>query len=238
MTLPLYLAMTNAEISANRLHSGRCAYMACHFSPYDKGLSNFPKIFPEGSMLIVNDQMPPQGHDPARIGRQLSQWVSDHRADCVLLDLQRPGNEETRQIVSEILACCPCPVGVSHPYAKGYDCPVFLPATPLNHTLADHLQPWQGREIWLEIALDRLSITVDSSGSQFQAVPFDNDTVFPHKDEALHCAYQIALSHSSARFTLQRTPENLNALMQEAAHQGVCKAIGLYQELASGDFLW
>ena len=40
MVLPLYLALTAAEISRISSPPALCAYMACHFSPYTEGISN------------------------------------------------------------------------------------------------------------------------------------------------------------------------------------------------------
>ena len=43
MGLPLYLAMTAAELSAAEALPRKMAYMACHFSLYGTGLSNIPE---------------------------------------------------------------------------------------------------------------------------------------------------------------------------------------------------
>ncbi len=231
MILPLYLAMTGAEISANPQLPSQCAYMACHFSPYDKGLSNFPKVFPRDAMLILNDQTPVQSHDPDLIAHQLSQWAKNYQPSGLLLDLQRPENPETLQIVQAILETFPFPVGVSHHYAKNRDCPVFLPAVPLNCTLASHISPWQNREVWLEVAMDALCITVHEKGSRFEAIPYIDGLPLPHYDEKLHCSYKIETLDNAVEFTLQRTFGNLEELLQEAADLGITKAVGFYQEL-------
>ena len=52
-----------------------------------------------------------------------------------------------------------------------------------------------------------------------------------HRDEKLHCHYQIHTDADSARFTLFRTPEDLDELLIEGEALGVTRAVGLYQEL-------
>ena len=75
MVLPLYLAMTGREILAAQSAASRCAYMACHFSPYSQGLTNLPTSLPPSSMLILNDRTPICGHDPQRICGELAQMA-------------------------------------------------------------------------------------------------------------------------------------------------------------------
>ena len=71
MALTLYLAMTAAELQNCRQIPEHIAWMACHFSPYSSGISNVPVQLPAGSVLILNDRIPPQGHDPELVARQL-----------------------------------------------------------------------------------------------------------------------------------------------------------------------
>lgn len=231
MALPLYLAMTAAEISRAQAMPGKIAYMACHFSPYSTGLSAFPDSLPADSMLILNDRTPVQGHDPNLIAHQLLQATEDLGASCVLLDFQRPGNPQTAAAVQAILHTLPCPVGVSEQYAEGLDCAVFLPPPPLDCSLEAHFSGWKGRQIWLEAALDCACITLTETGSSYIPL-FPPETPEPsHPEQRLHCRYQLTLTDRSARFTLFRTREDLTALLEEAAQLGVTQAVGLYQEL-------
>ena len=80
MVLPLYLAMTAAEISAAPSPTFPCAYMACHFSPYGAGLAGIPDVLPEKAMLILNDRMACAGHSPDLVACQLADAVS--RLSC------------------------------------------------------------------------------------------------------------------------------------------------------------
>lgn len=230
MALPLYLAMTAAEIRDNSSLPGHLAYMACHFSPYGTGLSNRPGSLPQGSMLLLNDRTPIHGHDHSLIAAQLKEIITNFSCSCILLDFQRPGCEETAKLTRYLSEALPCPVGVSHLYAEGLACPVFLPPAPLDVPLTEYLQPWQGREIWLEAALDGKVIALTADGAAAAplscGIPSEG-----RREEALHCHYTIDIADEQALFTLFRTREDLDDLLVEAEHLGVTLAVGLWQEL-------
>lgn len=233
MALPLYLAMTAAEISCAQALPARCAYMACHFSPYGTGLSNFPRQLPEGAMLILNDRTPVQGHDPVLIAAQLSQCAEEWNAAAILLDFQRPGCPQIPQIAQAILDSTPCPTAISACYSQEVDCPVFLSPLPPNCRLEDHMAHWHGRELWLEAALDTQVITVTQKGSHIAQDLSPIPSGCPHEDAKLHIHYNITSAPDQVRFTLHRTPADLTALLQEAEAMGFTHAIGLYQELGA-----
>lgn len=231
MPIPLYLSMTAQEISAAAKLPEQLAYMACHFSLYGSGLSNFPQYLPENTMIILNDFTPPDGHEPPLVADQLAALSEKFHSPFVLLDLQRPENPLTLSIAKAILSAVPCPVIVSDVYAKDLQCPVFLSAIACHQGLQSHIRPWSGREIWLEISRDARIITVDRSGSrQCVCLPGDPD-LLPHREQKLHCHYRIESEQDLFRFTLQRTAEDLTELLLEAEELGVVGAIGLYQEL-------
>lgn len=230
MALPLYLAMTGLEMRANSDLPENSGYMACHFSPYGTGLSNCPSRLPEGAMLILNDRIPCCGHDHQLITNQLIELVEHFRCSCILLDFQRPGSEETAALAKKIAGSLPCPVGVSELYAQGLDCPVFLPPLPLDMPIAEYLAPWQGREIWLDAALDGAVLTLTETGCASVPLPYPQ-LDDGHPEETLHCHYTIQTSSDTARFTLFRTWEDLQSLLIEAQVHGVTRAVGLWQEL-------
>lgn len=232
MVLPLYLAMTAAEIRTKNVFAAKLGWMACHFSLYGTGLSNCPASLPEGSMLILNDRTPIHGHDRALIVHQLTSLITELKCDALLLDFQRPGEEETAALVKDIAAALPCPVGVSEPYARDLACPVFLPPVPPDTAVVDCLAPWTGREVWLEAALEGMVITLTPEGSYASPLPYAPPAESDHADRKLHCHYRIE-TDENARFTLFRTPEDLHALLDEASAFGVTRAVGLYQELGA-----
>lgn len=229
MALPLYLAQTALEMAGNPLPE-HPAYMACHFSPGGKGLSNLPTFLPPGAMLILDDSTPMDGHDPALISQQLSHVITAHRCQALLLDFQRQNIPEQAELAKLLCKALPCPVGVSECYARGLSCPVFLPPVPPDKPLSDCLTPWQGREIWLEAALDGLTLTLTETGCSAEPL-WD----LPEKglaDEKLHCHYAIETTADAAIFRLWRTRDDLDSLLAEAKPLGITQAIGLWQELA------
>ena len=227
-----FLAMTAAEIRANPDISAPMGWMACQFSPWGTGLSNLPDTLPEGSLLILNDQMPWCGQDPELIVMQLEERLNTLACHGLLLDLQRPRTEEVSRLVQLICSELNCPVGVPEGYASGISCPVFLPPVPLHQTVGDYLTPWQGREVWLELALDAEEILLTPEGaSSTPLLPWDAPEPTHHED-SLHCGYSVTLEENRARFTLSRTAEDIRSLLEEAANYGVTTAIGLWQELA------
>lgn len=229
MVLPLSLAMTARELSAVPQNS--CAYMACHFSGQDSGLSNCPDTLPPDSILIIDDSIPPENHDMANITQQLGILVDALQIKGILLDFQRPNIASLHTLIHALLDAAFCCVAVSAQYAEDLPCAVFLPPPPLHRPLKDYLKPWRNRDIWLEAALSCGKFQITPQGSQFydDVLPPVQNTVF--QDDALHCSYQTQLSQNQADIFLWRTPGQLQDLLNEAASLGVSRAVGLYQEL-------
>ena len=229
MATELFLAMTGAEISRSFSLPPKIGWMACHFSPYALGLSNLPTILPADSLLMVNDVTPIHGHDPEVIAQQLSSCVQRLQCSGVLLDFQRLENEETAALAAFLVKQLPCPVIVSEGYSANIDCPILLPPLPHHVPLEEYIAPWQGRDIWLEVAMDAEALLVTESGvaisSLLHSIPEGG-----YEDPALHCHYRMELSDNSARFTLWRTKEDIDTLLKEAEEKMITAAVGLYQE--------
>jgi hypothetical protein len=227
MPLPIYLAMTAAEFEKSSYPPPKIAWMACHFSAYGTGLSNFPTALPEGSILIVNDRIPICGHDPALIAEQLQELVDSLGCSRVLLDFQRPTDGETAALVKAVLETVPCPVATSPRYAEDLSCPVFLPPVPLLQSPQDYLQPWNHREIWLELAREEATYTVTEDGCVCH--PMEESVVLPHTDENLCCRYAIAPLENRVDFPIRKDLDMLIAALEKLP-QVTC-LVGLYQEL-------
>lgn len=225
MALPLYLALTAAEFTACSHFPAPMAWMACHFSPYGTGLCGLPPAFPPDSMVIVNDRIPPAGHDPGYILDQLAQIT----CSCILLDFQYPGVQETASLARTIVEGTQRPVGVTPCYGKDLDCPVFLPPIPPDVSPDACLSPWRNREIWLEAALDGMTYTVTEHGSQPGTLSRIPNRGF--QEDALFCHYRAALQENQVLFSLWRTREDLDALLEAVQNFGVTKTVGLWQEL-------
>ena len=229
MVLPLYLAMTAAEIQNSPRLPERIAWMACHFSAYGKGISNAPTSLPPGSALILNDRMPPFGHDPVVVTGELEALCRQTGAERLLLDFQRPGIPLLQEIAQAIMEAVPCPVAVTEHYSQGLTCPIFL-LPKLHKPLPQQLQAYEGREIWLEAATECWAVTVTAQGSRFQEIPPEAGE-FPHVEESLHFRYRTQVADDFVRFTLRRDQQQLNTLLEQAEHLGISCAFGLYQQL-------
>lgn len=229
MTLPIYLAMTKAELGRCSTLPPHCAYMACHFSPYGTGLSDLPIELPKESLLIINDRIPVSGHDPKQILTDLTALLEECSVSAILLDLQRKNCEQTKDIVQAIVENLPLPTGVSEYYARDLQCPVFVGAPPLHKPLSEHLKPWTGRELWLDVAMIASRYTVRPSGCTQEECSCTTEPL-PLQDQKLHCHYRIQKEPDAITFTLQRTGQDLQALIAESETLGVTKVIGLYQE--------
>lgn len=223
MEIPIYLAMTAEEFSVSREKPPFLAWMACHFSPYGRGLVNLPPPLPKNAIVTVNDRIPWNGHDANAIAVQLKSIV----CGGVLLDFQR--DDTPASLVKDLVSALPCPTCVSHIFAKDTEGPVFLTPCPPHIPLTDHVRPWTGREIWLEAAQNRSQIRITENGAK--EIPFCFAGQYPHADQQLACHYGIDYTDAHADFAFCRTADDLQNLAAQAQAFGVNRLIGLYQEL-------
>lgn len=226
-----YLAMTASEFTIARHLPSNIGWMACHFSPYGSGLMDLPNELPRDSLLILNDRISIKGHDRQKIAGQLSRTVETFGCKGILLDFQQPGSDELKELASYLVSALPCPTAVSEPYALGLNCPVFLSPCPHHVPLKEHLKSRQGREIWLDLALDSEEIRIAPEGTDFRPLSGHLRLPTEHADQKLYCHYSIALTEKSALFTLWRTQADVESLAAEAENLGVAAFVGLYQEL-------
>ena len=222
----VFLAVTGREMET--VLPSRTAYMACHFSAGGAGISNGPRGLPEGSILLLDDSMPVQGHDPAAVVAQLINLVSAFSVRAVLLDFQREPTAEARKMAAAVLRDCSCTAAVTPAYALEGS-PVFLPPPPVNKPLSAYLKPWLQNGVFLELATGGTEITVTKDGSR--AVPIFPSAPLPLEDRRLHCRYGVKVLPGKAVFTLGRSREDLADLAREADALGVLGCVGLYQEL-------
>ena len=226
MPIAGYFALTAAEYQAAPPVSP-VAWMACHFSPYGTGLSNLPDVLPPGSLLMLNDRTPIQGHDPERIATQLEAFWERQPCRGLVLDFQRPGCSESQALAAFLCRSCSVSVAVSSLYAQELGCPVFLPPVPLDVPAETWLAPWHGREIWLDLALEAQKLTLTATGlTTSPAVPLPAG----FREDALHCHYAISPGEQQVDFTLWRTREDANSLLAAVEPLGVTTWVGLYQE--------
>ena len=230
MAIPIYLAMTGAEFHGSRSLPSHIAWLSCLFSPYSTGITNLPRQLPMGSLLVLSDRIPICGHDSKLIKEQLRDTLQRLHCRGLLLDLQQADSDENLALAKELLTL-PFPVAVSESYAAEFDCPVFLSPQPLDTPLAEQLTPWQGREIWLDVAPQNLILSVTVQGCCREILPGNAAQLFPFYDCVLHCHYSITCADDSAKFHLYRGKDDLADLLADAESMGVTMAVGLYQEL-------
>lgn len=231
MPIPCYLALTGAEFAKITPLPPKSAWMACHFSCYGTGLSNLPGALPDDAMVIVNDRTPVCGHDPHLIAQQLLSLHQKLQVGSFLLDFQRGGDPLTQQIAAVVTEALPCPVAVSEAYAAGLACPVFLSMPPPYISLQTHAQPWQGRPIWLELALETAQLTVTAAGCQVQPLAQTPALAPVYADEKLCCKYHTALQDDAAVFTVFRDVSSLDGVLLQAQQLDIRRCVGLYQQL-------
>ena len=225
----VFLAMTGNEMQ--QLRPAKAAYMACHFSPYGKGLSNLPTQLPENSLLLLDDSTPIAGHSPNMVTEQLNELVARFSPKAVLLDFQRQYSEDAHKMIVAIVQNSSCPVAVSEKHSAELDCPVLLPPPPANKPLQDYLASFLQRGIYLEIAPVATKITVTANGSKTSPIPL-HSRALPFQHKRLCCHYSVQASPGKAVFTLHRTGDDLVALSRQAYSLGVLGVVGLHQELS------
>ena len=224
----VFLAQTGGEIV--RFPAAKTAYMACHFSPYGVGLSNLPDRLPAGSILLLDDSMPPNGHDPGVVETELKKLIGQFGIPSILLDFQGEMQPKSMKMAEHLVNALPCPVAVTEGYAKALRCPVFLSPTPVNMAVKDHIEPWLQQGIYLELAPMATRFTIAEDGCTSLPIPFEGE--LPLCDERLHCHYNVEVFPQKAVFTRCRTTVDIAALEKEAKGLGVSETVGLYQELS------
>ena len=230
MKIPMFLAMSAAEFSFCRQLPAHMAWLACHFSHSGSGISNTPTALPANSLLILDDSAPFQMHHPQQILEQLTFVSSKLQVRGVVLDFQRPVTAEVQELALLLQKKLPCPVAAPPPYSDGKS-PIFLPPVPLQQIPQIYLTPYRSREIWLEVALDRVQLHISKDGCRKELDTFGTFEELSHQSQQLYCHYQATCYPNEVIFRLQRTRKDLEELSEEVSCLGVSQMIGLWQEL-------
>lgn len=233
MILPVYLAMTAEEFSHISPLPRQPAWMACHFSPYGTGLVGLPENVPTGTLLMVNDRIPMAGHDPEQILDQLLRYLEACKSPAVVLDLQQKDSREAANLTTHLCKKLPCPVVVTPWYGEALSCPLLLPPTPVYTPLEEHIAPWQGRQLWLELALEATAATITEAGCTFSPAPLPGQEERTWEADSLCCRYRHKVHEDHIAVTLWRDGEQLKKLLRKAQELGIQAAVGLYQELGT-----
>ena len=231
MATSIYLAMRLAEFADYQPPPPNAAWMACPFSPEWEQFVCDPPALPPGAILILTDEVMPETPNFKDCSELICQVAQAMDCAGVVLDFQKPNTTQTAAFAARLVAALPCLVAVSEAYAAGLDCPVFLSPCPHHTPLTEHLAPWQGREVWLDLAVDAEILTLTPKGADIAPLPLSACPPEGHREERLHCHYSIETGDDFARFTLWRTKEDVDALMEEAETLGIQTFVGLWQEL-------
>ncbi len=170
MDFPQFLAMTGQEIEKYSPPAGRVGYLACHFSPYGRGLTGIPQTLPPGSLLVLTDRTPVWDHDPRRIAGELTQAVEGLGCAGVLLDLQRPGEPRTAAIARAVTEALPCPTAVTPAYARDLGCPVLAPPPAPWEPPQALRDRWPDRTLWLEAIPQQGHFVLDAAKSRWESL--------------------------------------------------------------------
>lgn len=231
MEIPLFLAMTAAELRSVAEIPENPAWMACHFSSYGLGISNIPNGLPTGAMLILNDRIPISGHDPELVAATLCAAAERLRCDSILLDFQRDDREGLVCVIKAVLGKACCPVGVSALYAADFDCPVLLPPIAPHIPMEEAIEPWKGRELWLELSAEGTQIAVTEQGSCYTRLPHYLPAEGAHREAPLHCHYETVIEEDRILFNLGRRAEDQISLQNALIPLGATRALALWQEM-------
>lgn len=221
-----YLAVTEGEFSRWKPEQGRLAWMGCCLSPYGPDLMGIPECLPAGSILMLTDRVEPQGQDPQRLARQLREAARQLDAQAVVLDFQRPPDPVLNAMLQSL--DLPCPLVVTPQYALDAGHGVLLPC-PAACSLEKALAPWQGRRVWLEMALEQAVLTLTPQGCRRETACIDPLPEDP-EDNTLFCRYRVETDTERARFLVYETRETWEQKLSAAEALGVEAAIGLWQE--------
>ena len=232
MAMMPFLAMTAGEIRNISRFPTKVAWMACHFSPYGRGLSNLPTDLPPASVLVLDDVTPPRGHDPQQIADQLICCAEAFQCCGVILDFQRADSAETAALTADLVQLIPLPIAVTEAYVpEDRRCAVLLSPIPPSLSPEEHLSPWTDRDVWLELSQEGEILTLTEQGCRTEILQAPTQQSSGFADGALHCHYAVETRETSARFTLWRTEADMLELVGHVHRLGVVQTVGLYQEL-------
>ena len=239
MSIPLYLAMTAADFSSCSRLPPHVAWMACHFSASGTGLSNQPNSLPPESLLILDDQIPWNGHSLEQECRETAALLQKTGAEGILLDFERPPTEETLAMAILLTRHCTAvgtAIGMPELYAQLPEAAIFLPPLPCYQTPAQALSHYGGRELWLEASGNGCRLEVGAQGTQI--IPESPDLLQVEstqhalfQDPGLLCQYFTEKTEEGIRINLFDIPGSLQEKLDACEEFGATRAVAPWQQM-------
>lgn len=236
MPIPIYFAMNRQELERCRTAPPNTAWMACHFSQADAGLSNLPPALPPGSILILNDRVPWSGNDAALCTEQLLSTALRLQCAGLLLDFERVATPAVLHL-AEVLqnaagqAGIPCAAPASYLASGGtlFHPPALCCAAPGS------LAPKSETPVWLDLTPTGCCVTVTENGAsvapanpELLAQSAGQAPIF--RDCVRHCHYYSRVEGHAVQFFLYETPGDCMEKCQSSDTTHIALAVALYQE--------
>ena len=237
MPIPFFLAIYAHDFPALPRLPPKVAWMSAHFSTSGPGMSNLPAKLPPGSLIILDDQTPWAGHSIETVCREMTAVLMRTEAYGLLLDFERPPEEETLLLTNALGQCCRelgIPMGAPESYATDPGIAIFH--SPLPCQIPPEVLCPPGRAVWLDVSPTAFlaHIGPDSTTGNLteDEVSFsDESQIFT--DPALHCLYRSQPSDNGIDLLLYHTPQSITAMLETQELPGIQLALGLYRDFIS-----
>lgn len=227
MKIPLYLAVTSDEISKNVNLPTNTAWMSIRFDQAGDGLFNFPPAPFDKGILILDDYHPYSQHSCEKICHQLKNYMGENNYTGLLLDFQRPRDENLYNLARMLESELSCKVAMPPNYCNDESI-VFLPPPAPAVSPEDYLKPWTGHEIWLDLTTQAYAMHFTIHGiSECEA----QQDAFPFYDKDLCTHYHVKADTEGITFSFQRTREDCMSMLEEMEAFHVRAAFSLYREM-------
>lgn len=228
MEIPWFPAITQEEIRQMSTLPAQFAWMACHFDPNGNGIIDLPETLPPGCILILNDQIPYNGHSGEIIAQKLKECAQKWRLNGILLDFERPIPEEQKETARMLVNTLPCPV------VCGQDTEIeglisLIQMPPLLENPKKYFQRKKGA--WLELQKQAVNFCIEKDGCKSDSVEVPQMEIIKGlQDNELYVHYHFTVNTENADLLLWRDRQDREKIMELAKEAGIDTIIGLYQE--------
>lgn len=233
MPISIYEAVTAGDCFERNALPAHAAWMAAHFSAVGTGVTNLPQRLPVGSLFMLDDQIPWQNHDAERICQELLQAVAELACSGILLDFEREPCQQTQAFCTLLCTYCrqySIPLGMPPSYGLKLPAALFLPPLPCWPGPETVLQPFSGRELWLDAAesgcvaeIGRKSVQFFSEDPIVLQAQAEGHAVFWHG--GLCCQYYSNQINDRIRIALYDTRQTMEQKLDACAKLGVTVAV-------------